>query len=514
MDRINEDRPPPGRARSSSESHTTAEPELLLGVDSVSKSYGGAPALVEVSTGFRAGEVHAVVGENGAGKSTLVKIVSGIIAADSGRLFGPAHDDGDVAMVFQELSVVPEMSVFDNLALATRKRRGIVIPFRSIRKRAGDVLEKAGLGGLPLDLPVEALSLAQRQLLEIARGLIAEARVLILDEPTATLSDVEIQKIHGIIRSLTRGGTSIAYITHRLGEVFELADRVTIMRAGRVVATGPTAEFTMKSVVDQMLGSEHVPVEKVGSARAHDDPRSLRVDLATVRGVFADVSFEARGGEVLALFGQIGSGAGDVARSLAGLSELSTGGVALDGTDLRLRDRVSAQREKIAYISPDRVHEGVFLDASVATNISAGALGRVSSAGVISGRRELDLARSTAESVALDPRRIREPVSAFSGGNQQKVAVGRALATEPQVLVLNEPTRGVDIGARSEIYRSIRALSAQNVVVVVYSSDVLEIRELADRVVTMYRGRMVGEHEVDRVTDSDLLTEILSGEPT
>jgi ribose transport system ATP-binding protein len=491
---------------------TLIPPGILLAAESVNKSYGGVPVLRDVDIAFNAGEVHALLGENGAGKSTLVKVIAGIIPADSGSVVGPAHVDGDIAMVFQELSVVPEMSVLDNLVLAARSSRGPLVPYRRLRATALDALSRAGLANVNLGSPVATLSLAKRQLLEIARGLMVDAKVLILDEPTATLSDVEIERVHGVIKELVAGGHSIVYITHRLGEVFSLADRITIMRAGKVAATGATAEFEMKDVVSHMLGADHVPGEKRTPPRADTSAQaSLAVAGLSALGQFEDVSFEATSGTVLALFGQVGSGADDLVKALVGLTEVSGGSVTLRGERLSLRSRHSTQRDGIAYVSADRVTEGVFLNASVTANVSSGALSRVSDRRIIRRLKELSLAKEQAAQVSLDASRVKEPAFAFSGGNQQKIAVARALATRPSVLVLNEPTRGVDIGARSEIYRSIRELLADDVIVVVYSSDIVEIRELADRVITMYRGDIVEHHRVDDIDDASLITEILNG---
>jgi ribose transport system ATP-binding protein len=492
---------------------TLNSPGILLAAESVSKSYGGVTVLDQVDIAFAAGEVHALLGENGAGKSTLVKVIAGIIAADSGSVVGPAHVDGDIAMVFQELSVVPEMSVLDNLVLAARSQaRGPFVPYRRLRGRALDALSRAGLANVDLGSPVATLSLAKRQLLEIARGLMVDAKVLILDEPTATLSDVEIERVHGVIKELVGAGHSIVYITHRLGEVFSLADRITIMRSGKIAASGVTAEFKMKDVVAHMLGADHVPGEKRTPARpATGDEAGLRVSGLSALGQFEDVSFEATSGAVLALFGQVGSGADDLVKALVGTTEVSAGTVTLRGEQISLRSRHSTQRDGIAYVSADRVTEGVFLNASVTANVSSGALGRVSGNRIIRRFKELQLAKEGAAQVSLDASRVKEPAYAFSGGNQQKIAVARALATKPSVLVLNEPTRGVDIGARSEIYRSIRALLADDVIVVVYSSDIVEIRELADRVITMYRGDVVEHHRVDDIDDAALITEILNG---
>ena len=483
-----------------------------LEVRGLTKSFGGAAALSDVDVTFRAGEVHALLGENGAGKSTLVKIVSGVVQADSGSISGEAHDAGDVFMVFQELSVVPEMSLFDNLVLADRGKRSFFVSYRRLRDRAERCLSGAGLGGVELTQPAASLSLAQRQLLEIARGLMADARVLILDEPTATLSDVEISKVHEVVRDLCRRGTAVVYITHRLGEVFNLADRVTVMRGGRVVASDVVDEFSMATLVHHMLG-EVTSESRMSHARRDQgaDGPTLTARGLSLLGRYEPLTIRFRAGQIVAFFGQIGSGADDVVRTLAGIQGKSGGHLQLNDHELELGDRARAQGAGIAYISPDRVNEGVFLNASISRNISSGALGLVTSRTVIRRALESDLARTIAKRVALDSSRIQEPVAVLSGGNQQKVAIGRALATDPKILVLDEPTRGVDIGARAEIYRGLRALADQATLVIAYSSDIVEIRELADRVITMYRGRVVGEHAIGDTDDAQLMAEILHG---
>ncbi|RFA07005.1 hypothetical protein B7R21_17420 [Subtercola boreus] len=485
----------------------------LLSVEGVNKSFGGARALTDVSIQFLKGEVHALLGENGAGKSTLVKIIAQVISADSGRVVGSKADLSDVAMVFQELSVIPDLSVRENVALSLRKARNGVIPKKAQESRIREALTSAGLGGIDLDVPVEALPLAQRQLLEIARGLASNAETLILDEPTATLSDVEIRRVHDVVRSLAAEGRAIVYITHRLAEVFELSNRITVMRAGKVVANGPTSDFDMASLVTHMLGAEH----RAGVVEIFDntfDPggaRTLRVKALSVANKFNDVSFEVCGGEVTALFGQIGSGADEVVRAIVGYSNLDSGSVRLDEHEISGLSRHGSQKAGVSYVSADRVIEGVFLTASVVRNLTSGVLPSVSRGGVLTNAKEIALAKSVASRVTFDESRVRQPVGSLSGGNQQKIAIGRALATNPAVLVLNEPTRGVDIGARSGIYRALRKLASRNVAVVVYSSDVVELRELADNVITMFRGKTVSEHRVTSVTDAQLVSEILNG---
>lgn len=484
----------------------------LLSVNAVSKSFGGARALSGVSTQFYPGEVHALLGENGAGKSTLVKIIAGIAAADSGSIDGTATDSDDrIAMVFQELSVMPDLSVAENLSIAYRRRGRRRGPIGK-QPRVRDALAAAGLGDLDLRLPVSSLSLGERQLLEIAKALATQADVLILDEPTATLSDVEIGRVHSAVRRAAAQGKSIIYITHRLGEVFTLSDRLTILRAGEIVAIGPSGDFEMSEVVAHMLGHDHAPVDRgTGGTTAAGERRALSLTGASDGRSFEDVDLELTAGRVTAVFGQLGSGADEVVRSLAGLVRLRTGQITVDGAPIGRLTSIRARKLGISFVSADRVVEGVFLEASVTRNLSSGALPAVSRFGVLSNRAERDFARATARRVALSEDRLGSRVGELSGGNQQKVAIGRALAQRPSVLVLDEPTRGVDIGARTEIYRQLRTLAADGLAIVLYSSDIVEIREFADLVVTMFRGRVVGRHEIDQVPDRALLSEILHG---
>ena len=485
----------------------------LLRVTGVSKTYGGTVALSDVSVSFFAGEVHALLGENGAGKSTLMKIIAGVQRADSGEIAGTRDDDLDVKMVFQELSVVPEMSVRENMEMSQFTDRGLVVDHKSMEPKLRSALQAAGLGSLDLDMPVEALPLAQRQLLEIARGLYSDAKVLILDEPTATLSDVEIARVHTVVRGLVERGHGVVYITHRLGEVFTLSDRITVMRSGKVVASDVTAKFTMDEVVTMMLGHEHTSqaAAPITGLPPTDERRVLDVENLSAAHQFSDVSFTVPAGEVLTIFGQIGSGADQVIRALAGLTHVNGGTVRIDGKPAVINSRPGSQASGISYVSADRTVEGVFLEFSVAGNISSGALNKVVRRGFLSRRREQRLAQDYAQLVAFDPNRVDIAVGALSGGNQQKIAIARALATAPKLLILNEPTRGVDIGARAEIYKVVRELARDNVVVVVYSSDIVELRELGDRVITMFRGGIVGDWPTAEVDDARLLSEILHG---
>ncbi|MFA6154016.1 sugar ABC transporter ATP-binding protein [Mesorhizobium sp.] len=490
---------------------SSASTPALLEAKGLSKAYGRVTVLDDVNVAFRAGEIHALLGENGAGKSTLVKILAGVTAPTAGEVAGPAHANRDVAMVFQELSVIRQLSVLDNLVLADRSK-GVFVPYRRLGRRAREVLALAGLQSVSLDRPVETLSLAEQQLLEIARGLMRDAKVLILDEPTATLSDVEIQRVHAAARRLAETGHAVLYITHRLGEVFQLAHHVTIMRSGKLVATGPTRMFEMHDIISHMLGhAAHDPLDVAESEDSLLEAPTLEVSALSLAPRFDDVSFSGRCGRILALFGQVGSGADDVVRALAGLLPPANGNAMLHGTRLPLHSNAGTKRCGVAYVPADRATEGVFLNASVTDNISSSALKRVSGWSVLQRRKELALARSEASKVRFAQARIGENVQAFSGGNQQKVALARALACVPKLLLMSEPTRGVDVGARPDIYHSVRQMAREGMTVVVSTSDLLEIRELADEVMTMYRGRVVGRHNVRTTKDPELLEEILRG---
>ena len=366
-----------------------------------------------MSVQFRSGEIHALLGENGAGKSTLVKILAGVTAPTTGEVRGPAHLSGDVGIVFHELSVIPQLSVLDNLVLADRSN-GMLVPYRRLRRQARNVLALAGLETVPLDRPVETLSLAEQQLLEIARGLMRDAKVLILDEPTATLSDVEIEPVHRAARRLAEAGHAVLYITHRLGEVFQLAHHVTIMRSGTLVASGPTRMFEMHDIISHMLGPGHIaPVNVVDSENSGCHSPTLVVSGLSLSARFNDVSFVGNRGRILALFGQVGSGADDVVRALAGLSPPMRGSAALQGFQLPLRSHLGTKRCGVAYVPADRATEGVFLNASVTDTITSSALKRVSKWWILQRKKEKALASSEAVKVHLAQSRLGEKVQTF-----------------------------------------------------------------------------------------------------
>ena len=494
-------------------------PRSRLRVRRLSKRYGNVQALDEVDFELRAGEVMALLGENGAGKSTLVKILSGLEQADSGTieidgapaaLYPSARSQAaGVAVVHQEYSSVPTLSVAENLVLGQKGVPALWLPGR-LNTRAKKLLAAVGLDYLDPRTPVERLSVAEMQLLEIARLLVRDARILIFDEPTAALADREIERVLAVIKRLSGEGRAVIYVTHRLPEVFRLAHRVTVFRSGRSLPSRPTAELDVDAVITMMLGRE---LETMFPAHGSlDGEPLLRIDGLLMPGLEEPVTLDVHPGEIVGLTGQLGSGASAVVQSLAGMLPPLAGRAVLDGDALALRSRAATLRRGVAYCTADRKKDGIFAGRPIRENLSSPWVRLVSSAGWISGRRERARAREIAAQFAIDVKRLGAAVGALSGGNQQKVAVGKWLGTEPRVILLEEPTRGVDIGARAEIYQRLRDLCAAGVGIVVASSDTSEILGLSDTIATFYRGRMTRIMPHGEWTEDGLVREVMHQE--
>ena len=489
---------------------TSSEPYLR--VDSLSKTFGSIQALDEADFEVGHGEVMALVGENGAGKSTLVKILAGMYPPDAGRIrlggrdvqFGGStqSEHAGIAVVQQELSLVPSLSVADNVFLGDTRRGWRTRP-RALARAAAPYLEQVGLTGLDPRAPVEHLSVAERQLIEVARLLARDARVVIFDEPTAALADREIQRVKTVVRSLREQRRSIIYVTHRLDEVFDLADRVTVFRDGRSSAPTATGDLTLDELISMMLGGT---LEGLFPERATSPgPVVLHIQDLTTDNVSEPVSLEVRTGEIVGLAGQLGSGASDVLRAVAGHQPRVSGTVTVSGTAVPPASPSAAIRHGIGYSSSDRKRDGLFLQRSVVENLTSPSLDQVTRAGWLRPRAERSMSDRIAETFTIDRLRLGSVAGALSGGNQQKIAVGKWTGHPLDVLLIDEPTRGVDVGARAEIYRHLRTIAEQGTAIVVATSDSQEILGLADTVVAYFKGTQVSvRRRAD--TDSRLLT--------
>ncbi|SAK89316.1 ABC transporter [Caballeronia catudaia] len=497
----------------------TLAAQSLLCARNLTKHYGGVKALTGVSLELVPGEIHALCGENGAGKSTFIKILGGLVQPDDGEITVDGHqlklgqrtDPKLISIVHQELAIVPTLSVLDNILLGGADQKEIYRRSH-YRDAVREHLDSVGLSHVKLDAPASRLSLAECQLIEIARGMSRHAKVLLLDEPTATLSDAEIVRVFEVARKLRDQGTAMIFVSHRLDEVFALTDRVTVFRNGQHVLTQRTADMTTAEVVKAMIGRELVHNQvKPPESRAHVTPR-LEIDNLSVDGKIKDLSLKVAPGEIVAVVGQLGSGAEVLVEALAGLRGDISHAVKLDGQAVKLDSIRGSLRAGIAYVAEDRADKGVFLDAPIAINITASVMGKFTRAGVMRRAAEQEEARRLASMFTIDPKRLPHEVSTLSGGNQQKVSLAKAVALSPRLLLLNEPTRGVDIGARSEIYATLRKMADEGLAIVFYSTDLEEILELADTVMTVFRGRMVRHKPRFEIDGDTLLHDIVAGD--
>jgi ABC-type sugar transport system ATPase subunit len=496
---------------------SAAGPETILGAEGLSKSFGAIAALRGVSLSLARGEIRALCGENGAGKSTLVKILVGVQPPDAGRIAVDGVQQAirspqvaqalGLAFVAQELSLAPHLSILDNIWLGSN-----AVPLfhrrPELRVRAKEALRMLDAGDWDLDRSVGSLAMGERQIVEIARMLARNARVLILDEPTATLSDVEIERLFGALRALRAEGRSILYITHRLGEVFELCDSVTVLRNGEHVATRRVSETSRESLIESMLGrayAEMYPESQAGAGTAI----GLEVRDLSVPGAVQEFSMSAPRGKILCLAGQLGSGAGQITRALAGLVPRARGRVLVNGAPLALGSVPDCVARNVLFVPEDRAGEGLFPHLSVLDNLVATRLGMHARLGVLSWAALRRAGAQLAGRVRVARERLRSPAAELSGGNQQKLLFGRALERgERGVLLLNEPTRGVDIGARAEIYRLMREFCDAGWTLVMVSSELDEVVNMADVVVTLYRGRKVARYEGEAIRMSSILADI------
>jgi len=490
----------------------------LLQLQNVSKSFGAVRALSGVSFSLRPGEVHALLGENGAGKSTLIKVITGAHQPDDGSIeiggelvhrLNPAsaHALG-VAAIYQQPALFPDLSVAENIALGLEKPR----PARRVRwnerrNRANELLRRIG-ANIDADTEVRQLSMPEQQLVEIARTLGAGSRIMIMDEPTASLTQQEVQSLFGVIRELRSHGVGVIYISHRLDEIFAVADRVTVLRDGESVGTYSVSEINDASLIKLMVGREistiFPPAERPRGAAV----LSLRGVGCHASGVH-NITLEIRSGEVLGLAGLVGAGRTELARVLFGITPADAGEISLKGKPLEIRSPRDAIAAGIGYLPEDRRRHGVILELSVAANITLGILPRLFPRTWLRHSTERQVADEYCQDLAVKTTSVDAPTNSLSGGNQQKVALARWLATKPKVLILDEPTQGVDIGAKAEFHKLIRRLAARGLAVLMISSDLPEVLGMSDRIAVMRGGIIVAMFDGAKATGHDVMAAAL-----
>ncbi|MER8088103.1 sugar ABC transporter ATP-binding protein [Streptomyces sp. NPDC094048] len=473
----------------------------VLALSDVSKSFGAVRALQDVSLSLRPGEVHALAGENGAGKSTLIKTLAGVHRPDGGQVLldgrpvvfhGPADARAaGIAVIYQEPTLFPDLSIAENIFMGRQPRRGLGrIDHRAVREATEGLMRRLGVELSP-DRPARGLSIADQQIVEIAKALSFDARVLIMDEPTAALTGGETARLFSVVRTLRDQGAAVLFISHRLDEIFELCERVTTLRDGHLISSGPLTGLTEDDLVRRMVGRDLEDLYPKQDAAVGDV--ALSVGRLTREGVFRDVSFEVRRGEIVALAGLVGAGRTEVAQAVFGVDRADAGEVRVAGTVLRPGSPAAAMAAGLALVPEDRRQRGLVMELSIERNIGLTGLGELRRGGLVRRALEHERAADWAVRLQLKYSRLADAVGVLSGGNQQKVVLAKWLATEPSVLIVDEPTRGIDVGTKAEVHRLLSSLAADGLAVLMISSDLPEVIGMADRVLVMREGRLVAE---------------------
>ena len=478
----------------------TSRPPLLE-LQGVSKAFGAVQALDDVQLALRRGEAHALVGENGAGKSTLVKILAGALEADAGEirfdgeplaLRGPADARAaGIAVIYQEPTLFPDLSVAENIFMGRQPLGGLRrIDKGAMRDAARELFDRLG-HHLDPGRPARGLSIADQQLVEIAKALSFDAQVLIMDEPTAALSGVEVERLFNVVRTRRAQDAAVLFISHRFDEVFALCDRITVMRDGRYVSTDPASDLSVDDVVQRMVGRE------VSSLFPKEEttPRDVLLEVRglTRTGVFSDVSFSVRGGEIVALAGLVGAGRSEVIRAVFGVDPYDAGEVRVAGQALPGHRPQAAMDAGVALVPEDRRQQGLVMDLSVERNTALPQRRKLARVGLLRRRDERSFAGEWTKRLQVKAGRLSDSVSTLSGGNQQKVVLAKWLSTEPKVLIVDEPTRGIDVGTKAEVHRLLSELAGEGLAVLMVSSELPEVLGMADRVLVMHEGRLTAD---------------------
>jgi len=498
---------------------TVAEAPAIFRLRNVTKRFGGVTAVEDVDFDLRSGEVHALVGENGAGKSTLMKMVHGLYTPDGGTLevgteavhFSSPRDaeEAGIAMIPQELDLFPELSVTENLFVGRHRPRTRWGTLDRTAMRA-EARERLGSLGVDLDVTsaVKGFSAANQQIVAIARALVGEAKAVVMDEPTASLTEREVQQLFRIISELTSRGVGVAYISHRLDEIFAISDRITVLRDGHHVTTAPSDELDAEELVRLMVGR---PLNELFTRSPHSAGEvALEVSGLSRAAEFEDVDLVVRRGEVVGLAGLVGAGRSEVAQCIFGIHLPESGEIRIDGEDVQIHSPQAAMERGMFYVPEERRSQGLILPFSIKNNITLSILDRISRLGFVP-RSEWQTADRFVKELSIRGAQVSDPVSRLSGGNQQKVVLAKSLAREPSILLLDEPTRGIEVGAKSEIYRLIDDLARQGKAILLISSELEEVLSMSDRILVMREGRLAGEFERNEANQEAVMTAATGG---
>lgn len=487
---------------------------MKIEMKGINKAFGGNSVLQNAGFTLTDGEIHALMGENGAGKSTLMKILTGVYTRDAGIVtvdgvevtYKSAQEAEQAGIVFihQELNVLFDLTVEENMFLGKEiHNRFGVCDKKAMRAEVKKILDKLGVD-IDITAKMDTLSIGQQQMIEIAKALMVDAKVIIMDEPTAALTQKETLVLFKVVRALREKGVSIVYISHRMEEIFELCDRITILRDGQYVGTRNISETNMAEVVKMMIGRE------IGERYPQRDVKIgevvLEVQNLSCEGIFKDVSFHVRAGEVLGVAGLMGAGRTEIMQSIFGNMPHVTGKIFMDGKELRNKSPKEAMKNGIGFITEDRKTEGLMLDESIMKNISVANLGKISKNGVLSAKAEKNMVKMSIEDLNIKCTGAEHVCSQLSGGNQQKVVFAKWIFTAPRVLILDEPTRGVDIGAKKEIYSVINNLAAKGVAIIMVSSELPEVLGMSDRVMIVREGRISGFIDREEANQEKVMT--------
>ncbi len=491
----------------------TVADDLMLKVDGISKRYGGLQALDTVHLDVRRQEVHAVVGENGAGKSTLMKILAGIVKRDGGRVIYQGKEVNfespiesimsGIAVIHQELSMLPTLNVIENVYMGRMPTRFGRVMWRELEQETLRVLEQVGLDIDPY-IVVNDLSISQRQLVEIAKAISINANLIIMDEPNSSLTESETERLFEVIENLKQKGVSIIYVSHKIEEVLRISDRITVLRDGRFIGTVDKDEATLDKVIQMMVGREL----KRDKTHIGHEIGELLLEVKGLTGTrFQDVSFTVHRGEIVGFAGLVGAGRSEVARAIFGADPFISGEIMLDGKPLRFHSPSKTIEHGVGMVPEDRKKLSLFMEMPIRFNMSMAELPRtrMSQNGIIKYREVGKVVEEFIKKLNIKIGSVDDPVSSLSGGNQQKTVLARWLATTPKLLILDEPTHGVDVGAKAEIYKLMRALSMEGICIMLISSELPEILMMSDRVVVMREGRVTGILNRDQMSEDVIM---------